>query len=172
MPVARTYARPVRAYSVRPVHLLVVAVLTTSVGCSSQDADERPAVPEPSGPAAAMCRSLHDELPRTVDGLPRDADEAGAPFAAAWGDPPVRLRCGVPRPEVLTPGTEEYNPTADAVDVNGVSWLLEKQEDGYRFTTTGRKAFVEVTVPGAHAPEVNALTDLARAVRSAVPTEL
>jgi hypothetical protein len=73
---------------------------------------------------------------------------------------------------VLTPGSDRYDPTADAAEVNGVSWLLEQQDDGYRFTTTGRKAFVELTVPGEYAPEINALTDLADAVARTVPTEL
>ncbi|MCM2578753.1 DUF3515 domain-containing protein [Streptomyces sp. MTZ3.1] len=147
-------------------------MLSTAVGCSWHDAGNGPAVPKPSGPAAAMCRSLHDGLPGTVDGLTRSASEPASEFTAAWGDPEVRLRCGVPRPAVLTPGNEDYNPTAEAVDVNGVSWLLEKQGDGYRFTTTGRRAFVEVTVPDDYAPEVNALTDLAKSVRKTVPSEL
>jgi hypothetical protein len=56
--------------------------------------------------------------------------------------------------------------------VNGVSWLIQKLDDGYRFTTTGRKTFVEVTVPAKYAPEVNPLTDLAAAVKRSVPTEL
>jgi hypothetical protein len=132
---------------------------------------ERP-VPEPSPQAAALCRALRKELPKTVDGLGRSEAGPVSDFTAAWGDPPVRLRCGVPRPDVLTPGSAHYNPTADAVEVNGVSWLLEKQQDGYRFTTTDRKAFVEVTVPGKYAPEVDPLTDLAGAVEKTVPTVL
>jgi hypothetical protein len=119
-----------------------------------------------------MCRKLQDQLPGTVNGLDRSASEPDSDFAADWGDPAVQLRCGVPRPELLTPGSEHYNPTADAVEVNGVDWLLEKQEDGYRFTTTGRKAFVELTVPGTYAPEVDALTDLAGAVERTVPSRL
>lgn len=64
---------------------------------------------------------------------------------------------------------EHYNPKADAAEVNGVEWLFEKQEDGYRFTTVLRKAFVEVTVPRKYAPEVDVLTDLGRAVKKTVP---
>jgi Protein of unknown function (DUF3515) len=90
-------------------------------------------------------------------------------FTAVWGDPAIGLRCGVPRPEVLSPGSEHYNPTADAVEVNGVDWLLEEREDGYRFTTTGRTAFVELTVPSAYAPEVGVLTHFATPVEQAVP---
>lgn len=147
-------------------------MLAAAVGCSFADGGGTPSVPTPSPQAAEFCRALHEELPKTVDGLELRTTEPASDFTAAWGDPAVRLRCGVPRPEVLTPGSDRYDPTADAAEVNGVSWLLEQQDDGYRFTTTGRKAFVELTVPGEYAPEINALTDLADAVARTVPTEL
>jgi hypothetical protein len=119
-----------------------------------------------------MCRALHDHLPKALDGLDRSATGPRSGFAADWGDPAVQLRCGVPRPRTLTPGSEHYNPTAEAVEVNGVTWLPEKQDGAYRFTTVGRKVFVEVTVPEKYAPELNVLTDLAVPVKKAVPTEL
>ncbi|MGW1837370.1 DUF3515 domain-containing protein [Streptomyces sp. BBFR2] len=142
-----------------------LAVLCAA-GCSSA-AEVTP--PAPEGAAAGYCRALHKELPGTVDGLARRSTGPASEYTAAWGDPAVQLRCGVPKPGTLTSGSEHYNPTADAADVNGVSWFLEKRDDGYRFTTVLRKAYVEVTVPGKYAPEVNALTDLAAAVRKTVP---
>ncbi|MDK1475069.1 DUF3515 domain-containing protein [Streptomyces sp. 549] len=145
------------------------AVLVAVAGCSADP--EGPAVPSPTGRAAADCRALHSRLPAEVEGRERVEREPVSQYTAVWGDPSIELRCGVPRPEVLSPGSEHYNPTADAVEVNGVGWLLEQQTDGYRFTTTGRTAFVELTVPGAYAPEVGALTDLADAVRAAVPEQ-
>ncbi|KAF4409099.1 hypothetical protein CRI70_00575 [Streptomyces sp. Ru87] len=152
--------------------LLTVTALLAAAGCSlTTGAGTRP-VPEPSPEAAKLCRALQKELPGTVDGLERNTGGPPSEFAAEWGDPAVQLRCGVPRPEVLTPGGEHYNPTAEGVEVNGVLWLPEKQEDGYRFTTTLRKAYVEVTVPGTYQPELNALTDLADAVESTIPNEL
>ncbi|UGY93803.1 DUF3515 domain-containing protein [Streptomyces gobiensis] len=140
------------------------------LGCSaSRSAD--PAVPSPSGQAAADCRTLHSRLPEKVEGQQRVEPEPKSVYTAVWGDPAIELRCGVPRPEVLTPGSEHYNPTTEAVEVNGVEWLLEEQPDGYRFTTIGRTAFVELTVPGVYAPEVGVLTDFANAVRGAVPKD-
>ncbi|MFF3949374.1 DUF3515 domain-containing protein [Streptomyces sp. NPDC001902] len=130
------------------------------------------AVPSPSASAARMCGALHDALPRKVDGLSKRSVSPVSDLTAGWGDPTVVLRCGVPRPEMLTPGSTAYNPTADAVEVNGVSWLIEKTDDGYRFTTTGRRTFVEVTVPAEYAPEVDPLTDLGRAVETTIPSEL
>lgn len=155
-----------------PPHRTATAVLLLALvgGCSSHE-DDPPAepVPSPSGKVGAWCRDLHTRLPDSVDGQRRVASTPDPKYAAEWGDPAIRLRCGVSRPAVLTPGSEDYNPTADAVEVNGVSWLLEPDGDGYRFTSTERAAWVEVTVPDAYAPEVNALTDLADAVRAAVP---
>ncbi|MFI6767156.1 DUF3515 domain-containing protein [Streptomyces sp. NPDC050355] len=148
---------------------LALPLLTVLVGAVSCSSSEDVAVPSPPGEAARHCRALHKELPRTVDGLARRTAEPVSDFTAIWGDPAVKLRCGVPKPDVLTYGSEHYNPKADAAEVNGVEWLFEKQDDGYRFTTVLRKAYVEVTVPGKYAPEVDALTDLAGAVRKTVP---
>ena len=49
-------------------------------------------------------------------------------------------------------------------------WFAEQLTHGVRFTTTGRDAYVEVTVPDADAPEAGVLGDLAQAIRSSVPT--
>ena len=116
-----------------------------------------------------MCRALHKDLPRTVDGLRRRTAGPASDFTAVWGDPAVRLRCGVARPKVLDPGDEHYSPRSEAAEVNGVDWLPRKQGDGYRFTTVLRRAFVEVTVPGKYAPEVDALIDLAGPVKKTIP---
>ncbi|MEU8570757.1 DUF3515 domain-containing protein [Streptomyces pathocidini] len=149
----------------------MATALAGTAGCSAGGSGSRP-VPTPSAQAAGFCRALHERLPRTLDGLERDSAGPDSDFAADWGDPAVQLRCGVERPELLTPGSEHYNPTAEAVEVDGVTWLLEKQDDGYRFTTTGRKAFVEVTVPGKYAPETGVLTEFAAPVEKTVPSEL
>lgn len=147
----------------------LLAVVIAATGCSATDTAAGPAAPSPSGEAATYCRALRKRLPRTVDGLERGTTEPVSDFTAVWGDPAVQLRCGVSKPAVLTVGNEHYNPDADAVGVNGVDWFYEKRDDGARFTTVLRKAFVEVTVPGKYAPEVNALTDLADAVKKTIP---
>jgi len=70
----------------------------------------------------------------------------------------------VPRPSALT-------STSDLSVVNDVAWLAEPLTRGWRFTTTGRVAYVEVSVPDAYRPEVNPLVDLASAVTAAVPAQ-
>ncbi|MFH8365360.1 DUF3515 domain-containing protein [Streptomyces sp. NPDC018031] len=144
-------------------------VLVPAAGCTSTDEAAGPAVPTPPAKAVAMCRALHRELPRQLDGLDRRETDPASDFTAAWGDPAVELRCGVPQPDVLTPGSEAYNALPDSAELNGVGWVIEKQDGGYRFTTTLRRAYVEVVVPDDYAPEVNVLIDLAGAVRKTVP---
>ncbi|GAA2694074.1 hypothetical protein GCM10010400_69590 [Streptomyces aculeolatus] len=162
--------RPFRSALRLPAALLLLAA---PLACSGGGGGApQVAVPTPQGKAVDHCRELADRLPGTVDGQERRETDPVSELTAGWGDPAVELRCGVPRPEVLTPGSEHYNPAADSVSVNGVDWLYEDLDDGARFTTTLREAFVEVTVPGAYAPEVNPLTDLAEAVDKAVPGTL
>ncbi|WFB07207.1 DUF3515 domain-containing protein [Streptomyces sp. LX-29] len=163
---------PARPRSPRRSALVTMAALFAATGCSfadDSDAAPSPAVPTPPAREAALCRALHRALPERVDGLARRDTAPASDLTAAWGVPAVELRCGVPKPDVLTPGTEHYNPKHPAVEINGVEWLLEESDEGYRFTTVLRKTFVEVWVPAAHAPEVNVLTDLAKPVRKTIP---
>jgi uncharacterized protein DUF3515 len=147
-------------------------VLTAVAGCSFVGGGPHPAVPSPSGAAAADCRALHGRLPDDVAGRHRVTLEEKSPYTAAWGDPAVVLRCGVPRPDVLTPGSEHYNPTAPAVEVDGVSWLVAHEDDGYRLTTTDRKAYVELWVPKEVGQPTGPPADLAKAVKATVPSRL
>ncbi|EST39208.1 hypothetical protein N566_03265 [Streptomycetaceae bacterium MP113-05] len=148
--------------------LLAFALCGVSAGCTADDGGG-PAAPSPSGEAAEACRVLHEALPDRVAGEERNGSAPSSEYTAVWGEPAVELRCGVPEPEVLRPGSEHYNPTAEAAEVNGVSWLLEETDGGYRFTTTERNPYLEVRVPHAYAPEIGVLTDLADAVRGALP---
>lgn len=118
--------------------------------------------PSPDDPVAATCRALHDVLPASVDGAARRSTSPVSDLTAAWGSPPVVLRCGVPRPAAL-------EPTSQLVTIDGVDWYPEQLSDGYRFTSYGRVADVEVRVPGRYAPEVNPLVDLAAAMKKADP---
>ncbi|MDB1089614.1 DUF3515 domain-containing protein [Streptomyces sp. ACA25] len=151
------------------VPALAIVLLAGTAGCSAARPDLAP--PAPTGEAAAACESLYEALPERVEDQDRWMPPEETRYAAAWGDPAIVLRCGVPRPALLTPETETYDPFADAVEVNGVSWLLEEQEDGYLFTTTDRAVLAEVSVPGAYAPEVGALVDVAEAVEATLPLD-
>ncbi len=136
------------------------------VACSGS-VDVGGAPPNPTGTVATRCAALVAEAPGSVAGqASRDVSPASR-YVAAWGDPPIVLRCGVPRPRALT-------PTSRCFVVDGVGWLATQDgveveptraSDGtLEFTTVGRSAYVEVTVPDSYQPAADALVDLAGTV--------
>lgn len=120
-------------------------------------------VPTPSSPDVIdACTALHAQLPARVEGQSARTADPDSKLTASWGDPPITLQCGVAEPTAL-------EPTSHLITVDGVDWLPEEHTDGWVFTTTGRLAYVAVTVPGKYQPEANALVDLAGPVSQAVP---
>ncbi|KOG34835.1 DUF3515 domain-containing protein [Streptomyces resistomycificus] len=142
-----------------------LVLLITVAGCSSADDTASAAVPTPDAKATKLCRELDKTLPSEVDGQDRRDPEPSSALTAGWGNPAIILRCGVPRPAAVN------DPDADGVDVDGVGWLLQEQDDGaFRFTTTLREAYVEVTIPKERTGDGMApLVDVAPAVRKAIP---
>ncbi|MDT0471858.1 DUF3515 domain-containing protein [Streptomyces griseoviridis] len=149
----------------RPIGLPALALLIAAAGCSSADDGTRAAVPDPGAKVTELCQNLDGTLPSEVDGEGRRDPEPASALTAGWGNPAIILRCGVPRP------AEMDDPEADGVEVEGVGWLLQKRDDGsYRFTTTLRRAYVEVTIPKARTGDGMApLVDVAPAVKKAIP---
>ncbi|MGW0336651.1 DUF3515 domain-containing protein [Streptomyces sp. NPDC003011] len=148
-----------------------LAVLITVAGCSSADDTAATAVPSPVAKVAQLCRNLDKVLPSKVDGESRHDPEPASALTAGWGSPAIILRCGVEQPpKMVDPKVAEGgDPDAVAGGVNGVDWLMEKQDDGaYRFTTANRSAYVEVTVEKGQ-DSAGVLTGLAPAVKKAVP---
>ncbi|MEU4210689.1 DUF3515 domain-containing protein [Streptomyces sp. NPDC026206] len=145
------------------------ALLVATAACSAPGAQAGPAVPAPPERQAGLCRALHKELPRAVDGLERRTVEPVSDLTAVWGDDPsVSLRCGVRKPGLL-----KRNPATDSMDIDEVGWLPEKQPDGsVRCTTVRREAWVEVTLPKkvvGEGGDLSALTDLSGAVLKTIP---
>lgn len=137
------------------VALLGIATLLVS-GCSVAVDD-----PTPTADVRRICDSLMGDLPETVLDESRRTVEPGQ-LSAAWGRPPIVLRCGVSTPPTMTAASQCF-------EVNGVGWLAEKGDGGFLFTTIGRPALVEVGVPDEYTPESNALVDLAAAINEHVP---
>ena len=68
------------------------------------------------GAAGKYCTTVMSALPDDLSGLHKRPLVDPAPGVAAWGDPAVVLRCGIPDPEELT--------CSSALDqINGVAWL-------------------------------------------------
>jgi hypothetical protein len=152
-----------RPAAVSPV--LALLTLLPLTGCTSTDETATAAVPSTRTETAAYCRDLDRQLPQHVDGLERNDPNPRSALTAGWGDPAIILRCGVPRPGKMD------DMEADGLEVNGVGWLQEQQADGsFRFTSTLRRAYVEVTLPKQRIGNGAApLTDFAAPVRKAVP---
>ena len=139
---------------------LVVLLLLAPTACSDTVSVDAPHV---SGAVARACSELVHDLPsRVADQRRRDVDP-GDGYAAAWGDPAIELRCGVPRPE----GFDKFS---SCQRVNGVDWFVpESQLTGkptdITMTTVGRVPRVEVSLPEDYWPPANAMVDLAAATK-------
>jgi len=117
--------RPALIGPVLPVLLLALA------GCGSGSD-----LPKP-GPDAgsALCTALLKRLPEQV--LDRRRTSLDVTGAAAWGDPAIVLRCGVPAP----------GPSGNCLVINGQEWIFTETKDVFRFVTHDRSPAVEVTFP-------------------------
>jgi hypothetical protein len=146
-------SRPARS---RATLLLLASVpIWVAAGCSTQTI--RP------GPDAALpaCAALTERLPARV--LNRARSELDVTGAAAWGDPAIVLRCGVP----------PTGPTTDpCLEANGLDWTFSQTKDTLRFVSFGRVPAIEVQVPASVGREnaTAALIDLATAVRPIAAT--
>ncbi|HEY9289770.1 MAG TPA: DUF3515 domain-containing protein [Microlunatus sp.] len=137
------------------VGLLMIMV----VGCS-RTAGLTP--PTPEGATADLCRELITATPEVVDDQDRVETDPQSPYTTAWGRPAITLACGVQKPAGL-------NAASQCAEVNGVGWYAEDRDGDYRFTTIGRKAYVQVVVPDKYAPQANPLVDLAQPIKDTIP---
>lgn len=121
------------------------------------------AVPDLDAATEATCSALVAALPDRVDDAERtEIEPAGAP-AAAWGDPAIVLRCGVPMPE-------EFDDYSTCQETNDVGWFIpDSQMTGaateITMTTIGRDVNIEVRLPEEHWPPANAMVDLSAAIK-------
>jgi hypothetical protein len=139
-----------------------VAILAVAAYVVVADRPVDVAVPSPAADAAAACARLAAALPDSLVEGDRRKTSPPSELTAAWGGNPVVLRCGVGRPAGL-------QATSELTTVNGVDWFPLHLDHGVRFTTVGRVAGVEVTVPDTDAPEAGVLAELSYAVSKAVP---
>ncbi|MFE9998970.1 DUF3515 domain-containing protein [Streptomyces avermitilis] len=145
--------------------LPVLALLIAATGCSSADDNASAAVPSPDAKVTELCQNLDKVLPTKVDGLERKDPEPRSALTAGWGSPAIILRCGVERP------AEMLDPKASTTEVNGVGWLVQEHDDGsYVFTTSLRRAYVEVRLSAGQAKNgAGSLVDLAKPIKKAIP---
>jgi Protein of unknown function (DUF3515) len=143
------------------VALLVVAVAVAGIVLTSGDEPVTQAAPSTTqtGPVALvgvdapdartapctnLAKALPDTLPDSGKTLRRlEIAEPAPPAAAAWAGArgePVVLRCGLPRPDELT-------PTAQLREVSGVRWLPLPGDGATTWVVVDRPVYVALTVP-------------------------
>jgi hypothetical protein len=138
-----------------------VACLGVLLGCSGGAVFvDAPAV---TGESARACSRLIAAVPETVADQSRRKVERSAGFAAAWGDPPIVLRCGVGRPS-------GFDELATCQVANGVAWFIpEDQVTGEPtevvMTSVDRRPRVEVRLPEELFPPAAAMVNLAPALK-------
>lgn len=73
---------------------------------------------------------------------------------AAWGEPPITFRCGVPA----------GNPLDDVYTFNGIRWAMHDIGAARSWTTVGRHVEVVVTVPDHYDDQAELLGSLTTAL--------
>jgi hypothetical protein len=121
-----------------------------------------PVAPPPALDEAAQkaCQELVSALPTTLGDRPARPARSSSPYVAAWGEPPVVLRCGVERPAA-------YRSDSEVFDIGGVRWFPVTRGTSTVWTVVDRSVFVEVTAPTADAsdPVARLSTSVSRALR-------
>jgi Protein of unknown function (DUF3515) len=100
-----------------------------------------PALPTPQQRA---CQDLISALPTDLGDLRARPVDSSSPYVAAWGEPAVTLRCGVPRPP-------SFIATAGVQQINAVTWFPERRGSTTAWVVVDRPVYVEVLVPAADA---------------------
>ncbi|UFU07829.1 DUF3515 family protein [Ruania halotolerans] len=117
--------------------------------------------PEASAP---ICAEVVRALPEELAGAERRSTTSQA--SAAWGDPAITFRCGVP---VLGPTTDRCI-TAEAGNGTSVDWVVAElgsvSDQTWHFTTYGRVPAIELVVPVDYAADdpTTLLVDIGEAI--------
>jgi hypothetical protein len=100
-------------------------------------------VPPVTPEADAACPRFMTDLPVELAGQRSRPVRSDTPYAYAWGEPPIVLRCGVERPADFVRDSPVY-------DLDGVSWFVDTTDpDQNVFTVVDRSVYVELTIPSS-----------------------
>ncbi len=145
--------------------LLVAGVLIASAVIRSQGAGPlllaRVPAPDADTPECArLLAALPEEIGDGLDGRP--LVQPAPAGAAAWGEPPVVLRCGLGRPAELT-------ASARLLDVSGVQFLELRGQGATSWVVVDRPVYVAVTLPDGSGSA--ALQQIGAAVEATLPRQ-
>jgi len=116
-----------------------------SAPASSSARGDLPVLPvavPPATPAAdTFCPKLMRGLPFELTGETSRRVRSATPYAYAWGDPPIVLRCGVPAPAGFVAG-------AGLIQINDVQFYVDTSDPSATvWTAVDRPVGVQVRVP-------------------------
>jgi hypothetical protein len=146
----------------RGVVVSALAALTLALaGCSgavevdSPDVDER---------TRAACARFLDQVPEKVGGQARRRTEPASAPAAAWGDPPIVVTCGVDMPD-------DFDAFSLCQEVNGVGWFIPEEADDdpdadVAMTTIGYRPTVRIDLPADYRPPADVLVEVSDVVKA------
>ena len=143
---AYVFRRTPRQNATRYTIVLALAACVVLSGCSTAVVVDAP-------PTSSACEQVLADAPIKLLGqLQRETQPSDA-AAVAWGDPPIVLACGV---EPIT------SPTAQVVAVDSIEWIASPigENDGTVFTTVDTAPVLQVRVPAAYRPEIDAVVDI------------
>lgn len=103
------------------------------------------AVPAPGG-TGKYCSELSTALPAELGGLKRRTLVGEADGSAAWGDPAIILRCGLPTPAELD-CSSKLIAISDANNVARVQWLQRSEGGQTTYLATDRPVRIALTLP-------------------------
>ena len=114
---------------------ILLAVAGAVAGCAGGSSGAVTAAPRAADPA---CGAALAAAPATLLGRARTPSPVAG--TAAWGEPAVVVRCGLP----------EQPPTTNrCLTVDDVDWIIDSTGDPVVFTAYGRSPTVEVRVPAS-----------------------
>lgn len=139
--------------------MLAVVVLATRAGSAPTDGNNDAAVAVADQPAAttAACTSLMAALPDQLGSSARRAVIGSPTGVAAYGDPAMVIRCGLPNPRELTCDSA-------LVDVSGVSWLKLSDVGIVSYLNADRSVRIALSIPDGNDSGTAALQQLSSVI--------
>ncbi len=100
-------------------------------------------VPPVTPEADAACPAFMTDLPIELVGEQSRRVRSDTPYAYAWGEPPIVLRCGVDRPA----GFVRDSPL---IQLDAVQWFVDDSDpDVYVWTAVDRAVYLELSIPSS-----------------------
>ena len=106
------------------------------------------------------CAALLAAVPEELDpGVTRRPVTGDATRTAAWGEPPITLRCGVPLPD------QGQTPLV----INGLAFVTKETGDTVLYTTQARSVNVALEIPTAYENQGDVVIPLVEPILRTLP---